>query len=252
MNTMTRNGLRLALLSSIATVLLFGQGIALATARDDPIGTIADVVDDATDPVTDVVDDATDPVTDVVDDATDPVTDAVGDSTDPVTDAVGGAGDPVTDPVDEGSGTITDAADPDAVAIAGGIENTTVFREQRGYDGSLAMPLSASGSSDLDEVAQGGNDIVQGSGGTACVGPARVVCLDLVGGLGALGLLFRAAEEAGDVVSSFTDALASTGIDLLWAAVVFVTLTVTGIMLISIRRRPGRARTRGRRSLVRM
>lgn len=277
MNKTTRNGLRMAFLSSIATVFLFGQGIALATARDDPTGTITDVVDDTTDPITDVVadttdpvtdtvegasdpvtdtvDDTTDPITDVVDDTTDPVNDIVGGADDPVTDTVGGAADPVTDTVNEGSGTIIDAADPDAVVgpITRGIENPSpVFREQRGYGGSLATALSATDPSDLDELAQGGNDIVQGSGGTACVGSARVVCLDLVGGLGPLGLLFRAADEAGDVVSSFTDALASTGIDLLGAAVIFVTLTVTGIMLISIRRRTGRAPTRGRRSPVRM
>ena len=282
MNAMLRKRLRIAVLSSVASapLFLFGQGIALATQGDDPIGIVTDVVDDTSDPITDTVDGTSDSITDTVDGASGTITDVVDDTTDPITDAVGEAGGTITDAVDGARGTITDTADLVIGPVVGGVEDVSghglglaegtaggaddtvdgsdpasasgASTASRGYEGSRGMRASATGSSDLDELAQGGDDIVEGSGGTVCVGTARVLCLDLVGGLGPLGLLFRVAEEAGKVVSAFADSLARTGIDLLGAVVIFVMLAGTGTVLTARRRRPTAPPARGSRSLVRM
>lgn len=266
--------LRTGILSSIGAVvvLVLGQGVALAaegsTALDDPIGTLTDPVDDPIGTVTDVVDETIDPITDALDDATDEITDPVDDPMGAVTGTVdgtngsiggivndtvgpivggveniaGGDGDPV-DGSDDGATT--------AVAEPGTASSSETPMASRPYEGSLRTETSSNGPSDLDELARGGNDIVEGSSGAVCAGTARVVCLDLVGGLGALGLLFRAAEEAGKVISAFVDSLASTGIDLLGASAMFVMLTLTGIALISRQQQRDIPVARGARSPIR-
>jgi gas vesicle protein len=268
-----RRRLRTGIPSIIGAValLVLGQGVAAAAegsaTLDDPIGAIADVVDDTTGTVTDIVDDTTDAITDTVDDTTDAITDTVENTTDAITDTVENTTGTVTDIVDDTTGTVTDtvasitggvesdpaedgdAAEGTGAGTAAGSESTSGAAgaaAPRRHEGALDTRALTSGPSDLDELAQGGNAVVEGSGGATCVGIADVVCLDLVGGLGALGILFRAVEEARDVVSAFADSLASTGRDLWGATVMLVMLTLAGIALTSRRRRPSAppARTR--------
>ena len=204
--------------ASIGAVALLAGGPVFvlsaerSTSLDDPTGTITDTVDTATDTVTDTVDDPTGTITDTIDDAVedtadtvddaveDPV-DAADDSLDGTTDTVEGAPADTSGPIVGGSA----SADPDAAAKAPG---------------------------DLDEVAEGGNDLVEGEGGAVCADAASVVCVGLVGGLGPIGALFPAAHE---IVDAFVDALAKTGIDLLGALVASVALTLVGVVLISRR-----------------
>jgi hypothetical protein len=171
--------------------------------------------------------------------------------------------DPVSGTVDDTVGTVADAVDATVAQTVGSVENapggvaetaggsvststSAASTVSRRHEGSLGTRALATDSSDLDELAQGGNDVVEGSGGATCVGGADVVCLDLVGGLGAFGILFRSAEEAREVVSAFVDSLASTGRDLWGASVMLVVLTFAGIALTSRRRRPSAPPARGR------
>jgi gas vesicle protein len=270
---MRRRRLRTAMLVSVGAVamLLLGQGIAVASEGsatiEDPI---TDTIDDTTDPITDTVKDTTDPITDTVKDTTDPITDTVKDTTDPITDTVKDTTDPITDTVKDTTDPITGAVGGTTDGVAGtattGAGSGTLGTTD-GSGGSSAQrdsprssedggPLSARasfrGGSDLDELAEGGNSVVDpGDASNACVGSAQVVCLDLVGGLGSIGILYRAAEEARDVLSAFVDGLASTGADLLGSFVMLTLLTLAGVVLVSREHRSGAAPSGNRRPPVR-
>jgi hypothetical protein len=276
--------LRTGILSSIGAVavLVLGQGVAsaadgseqiqgggsgiLSASLDDPIGTITDTLDDPIGTITDTLDGATDTITDAVDHPIGTVTDTLDGATgtiggvvdDAVGGAVGGAVDGTIDPIVGGSGASSSGGSGAVDGSGDGRVTSTVDPETtsspatssapRAHEMSSGPRAAAKAPSDLDELAEGGNDVVEGRGDAVCVGSARVVCLDLVGGLGVVGILFRAAEGAREVVSAFVDALASTGIDLLGASVTLVALTLIG--LVSISRRPSSRAARSRRSLA--
>lgn len=220
------------ILSSIgaSALLVLGQGVALAAEGSATL-------EDPTDAITDIVDDTTGTVTDTVDETTGTVADTVENTTDAVTDTVA----PVTGAVESElgeDGAAVEGLGPGTAVGSGPTSEAGAAAPPRKHEGALGTRALATGSSDLDELAQGGHEVVEGSGGSSCVGTAEVICLDLVGGLGALGVLFGAIEEARDVVSAFTDGLARTGVDLLGASLMLVALTLTGIALTSRRRRP--------------
>jgi hypothetical protein len=261
--------LRAGILLSIAAVvsLLIGPGVAIAAdgsaSLDDPIDTITDTIDT----VSDTVDDPLDSVTDTVEEPIDTITDTVDDPVGTVSDAVDATGGTISGAVDATSGTIGGALEDSLGPVAGGVGNATSGSSdssggtddpgadppagpetasasvtptaQRGPEGSSGASAFAGGPDDLDDLTESGNDVVEGSAGPVCVGPADIVCLDLVGGLGAFGLLFRATEEARDVVSAFVDGLANTGTDLVGEMVLLIALTLTGIGLTVRRRRSG-------------
>jgi hypothetical protein len=253
---------RTGVLCSIGVIvmLVVGQGVAIAAegsgSLDDPSDTIADTAEDPNDTVNDVVDETTDPIEEAGDDPSGNVTDTV----DATTGTIGGAAEDSSDQLvddvanatsgsKDSSGGITEgvadaAAGPETASSS--IRSTTM----RGPEGSAGTRASARGPDDLDDLADSGNDVVDGSAGPVCVGSADIVCLELVGGLGGLGVLFRAAEEARDV-SAFVDSLARTGIDLVGEMVLFVALMLTGIVLTSRRRQPGTTPARSRGSIVR-
>jgi hypothetical protein len=274
--------LRTGILTSIgaAVVLVLGQGVGLAAegsaTLDDPVGNVTDIVDEPLDTISDAVDTVNDAVDDPVDTVKDAVDDPVGTVDDAVDDPVGAVDDAVDDPVDDPVGAVDDAVNDAVGSGVGGVGDVSNgpgddLVDGTGDGGTDALPGSETGSlsspstplredhgsrgarlssrsSDLDELAQGGNDVVEGPGGTVCVGSASAVCLDLVGGLGPIGILFRAAEGARRAVSAFVDTLASTGLDLLGASVALITLTLVGIALVS--RRSGARQPRGKRSLA--
>jgi hypothetical protein len=239
-----RNGI-LAGVGAVA-LLLVGQGAALAidasASLDDPIGTITDALEDPVDTITDALEDPIDTVTDAVDDPIGTVTDRVDETTGTIDEALG----ETVDPILGGSG-LDSGAESDPPDGAGDGGSTTNDQEAGSSASTAAQEVSSGrraamkGPGDLDELAEGGNDVVTSQADPVCVGTARDVCVDLVGGLGVVGILFRAAEEARDVVSAFVDSLAKTGIDLLTHGVTIVALTLLGIVLISRRprSRPG-------------
>jgi hypothetical protein len=266
--------LRAGILIGIGAVamLVVGPGVAIAaegsSSLDDPLDTITDTVDTITDTVEDTVDDPIDTITDTVEDPVGTVSDAVDATTGTVSDAVdatsgtiggavedslgpigGGAGDATSGSGDSSGG--TDGGGADRAAGPETASSSVAPTALRGPAGSAGESAFAEGPDDLDELAGSGNDVVEGSAGPVCVGPADIVCLELVGGLGALGILFRATEGARDVVSAFVDGLASTGIDLVGEMVLLVALTLTGIVLTVRRRRPGTPPAGSGGSLVR-
>ena len=251
--------LRTGVLFSIGAILVLvvGQGIAIATegsvSLDDPSDTITDTVDDPNDTVDDVVDETPAPIEDAQDDASGNVTDTV----DATTGTIGGAVEDSSDPLVDGVADATSGSNDPSGGITDGVADTAAGLQRasssvrptamRGPEGSPGALASASGPDDLDDLAESGNDVVQGSAGPVCEGTAQIVCLELVGGLGGLGVLFRAAEEARDV-SAFVDSLARTGIDLIREIVLFVALMLAGIVLTARRRQPGTASARSARS----
>jgi hypothetical protein len=277
--------LRVEILIGIGAVamLVVGPGVAIAadgsSSLDDPIDTVTDTVDTVTDTVDDPIDTITDTVEDTVDDPIDTITDTVEDPVGTVSDVVDATTGTVSDAVDATSDTIGGAVEDSPDPIVGGAGNATsgsgdssggtddggadraagpetasssvTPTAQRGPAGSAGASAFAGGQDDLDDLADSGNDVVEGSAGPVCVGPADIVCLELVGGLGALGILFRATEGARDVISAFVDGLASTGIDLVGEMVLLVALTLTGIVLTARRRRPGTPPAGSGGSLVR-
>jgi hypothetical protein len=266
-----RRRLRRGILSSVGAVvvIVLGQGVAsaaersedpgvLSAALDDPIGTVTNTLDDPIDEITDIIDGTTDTITDTAEDPIGTIGETVDDTVDAVDGAIGGQIGAATDALadtfqgtTDGSGgaggavggASDEAGSPSARSTADTSSASSAFRAR---DASAGPKAAAMAPSDLDEVAGGGNDVVERSGDPVCVGTARVVCVGLVGGLGALGILFP-TEEARAVVDAFVDVLARTGIDLQGAVVAFGALTLIGIVLVSRRPNPARA---DRRSLV--
>jgi hypothetical protein len=267
-----RRRLRSGILSSVGAVvvLVLGQGVAsaaersedpgiLSAALDDPIGTVTNTLDDPIDEITDIIDGTTDTVTDTTEDPIGTIGETVDDTVDAVDGAVGGQIGAATDALADTSPGTTDGSAGEGGAVGGasdeaGIpsvrstaDTSSASSAFRARDASAGPRVAAMGPSDLDELAGGGNDVVEGPGDPVCVGTARVVCVGLVGGLGALGILFP-AEEARAVVDAFVDVLARTGVDLQGAAVAFGALMLIGIVLVSRRPSSVRAGTDGRSS----
>jgi hypothetical protein len=242
---------RIGILVTVGAVVLLvgGQGVASAAERsaslDGPIDTITDTLEDPVGTITDTVEDTVDTVDDIVGDPIGTVTGSVDRATGAIGRALGGT----TDPILGGAGSVSSGGDgsvdgtagigADTVA-SGTATSSATSSAPRAHEVSSGPRAAAKSPSDLDEVAGGGNDVVEGPGGAVCDGTAGTVCLGLVGGLGPIGALYRAAS---DVVDAFVDTLARTGIDLFGASGAFVALTLIGIALISRRRtqRPDRS-----------
>jgi hypothetical protein len=231
---------------SIGAVALLAGGPVLvlsaerSTSLDDPTGTITDTVDT----LTDTVNDPTGTITDTVDSVTDTVTDTVDDPTSTITDTIDDAVEDTADTVDDAVEDPVDAADDSLDGTTDTVEGAPADTSGPIVGGSESADPDAAARApgDLDEIAEGGNDVVEGEGGAVCTDAANVVCVGLVGGLGPVGALFPAAEGAHGVVDAFVDALARTGIDLLGALVAIVALTLVGVVLRRSTSRPAGSR----------
>jgi hypothetical protein len=217
----------------------------IASAIDDPTGTISDPVN----AVTGTVDDGTDQVTGTVDDGTDQVTGTVDDATDQVTGTVDDATGQVTGTVDDATGQVTGTVENTAASVTGdpahlGSSATTSLTssqeagsastDQTGKE-SVGGSISRSGSSasgaprwaglptsEASYLPGGGIDIRSEdeglTGGDPCESDQRLVCLGLLYGLG----------DFADVGAKLIASLVQTGVGVLGLVALALLLAIAG------------------------
>jgi uncharacterized protein YjbJ (UPF0337 family) len=239
---------RFASVAVVAIAVLLAPQIA--SAIDDPTGTISDpvnadtgTVDDTTDQVTGTVDDTTDQVTGTVDDTTDQVTGTVDDTTDQVTGTVENTAGSVTGDPTHLSSSATTSLTSSQEAGSGSADQTG----QESVGGSISRSgSSASGAprwaglrtSEASYMPGGGIDIRsedEGVSGDPCESDQRLVCLGVLYGLG----------EFADVGAKVIASLVQTGFAALGLAALALLLAIAGssALAVSSRRVASVART---------